>query len=132
MFNLEKKFVLERLSLGRRRNGYCDTMVDLSMGISDEIEVATIVVDETIKSGNRECSLPADVLWGSFVTHSFRMRDKRTPKDVCGEATVSDAMMAKASAKKSETFRVFLLLFKPVAFYFLVSFVVLMVAQARL
>ena len=26
-------------------------------------------------------SLPADVLWGSFVT-----RDKRTPKDVCGEA----------------------------------------------
>ena len=80
MFNLEKKFVLERLSLGRRRNGYCDTMVDLSMGISDEIEVATIVVDETIKSGNRECSLPADVLWGSFVTHSFRMRDKQTPK----------------------------------------------------
>ena len=32
-------------------------------------------------------SLPADVLWGSFVTHSF-MRDKRSPKDVCGEATV--------------------------------------------
>ena len=38
-------------------------------------------------------SLPADVLWGSFVTHSFLsvgekwMRDKRTPKDVCGEAT---------------------------------------------
>ena len=38
-------------------------------------------------------SLPADVLWGSFVTHSFlphggekRMRDKRTPKDVCGKA----------------------------------------------
>ena len=45
---------------------------------------------------------------------------------------MSDAMMAKASAKKSETFRVFLLLFKPVAFYFLVSFVVLAVAQARL
>ena len=82
-------------------------MVGLSMGISDEIEVATIVIDETIKSGNRECSLPSDVLWGSFVTHSFRMRDKRTPKDVCREATVSDAMMAKASAKKSETFRVF-------------------------
>ena len=40
-------------------------------------------------------------------------------------ATVSDAMMAKASARKSETFRVFLLLFKPVAFDFLVSFVVL-------
>ena len=54
MFNLEKKFVLERLSLGRRRNGYCDTMVGLSMGISDEIEVATIVIDETIKFGNRE------------------------------------------------------------------------------
>ena len=46
------------------------------------------------------CSLPADVLWGSFVTHSGgevksscfiespRMRDKRTPKDVCGEATL--------------------------------------------
>ena len=61
-------------------------------------------------------SLPTDVLWGSFVTHSFHfqypmnshhyysryqkyflhfgslfpflkwMRDKRTPKDVCGEA----------------------------------------------
>ena len=30
-------------------------------------------------------SLPADVLWGSFVTRW--MRDKRTPKDVCGEAT---------------------------------------------
>ena len=27
-----------------------------------------------------ESSLPADVLWGSFVTHSF------LPKDVCGEA----------------------------------------------
>ena len=38
----------------------------------------------------------------------------------------------KASARKSETFRVFLLLFKPVAFDFLVSFVVLAVAQARL
>ena len=40
-----------------------------------------------------EDSLPADVLWGSFVTHSFLpvgekwMRDKRTLKDVCGEAT---------------------------------------------
>ena len=30
---------------------------------------------------NDDPSLPADVLWGSFV-----MRDKRTPKDVCGEA----------------------------------------------
>ena len=53
MFNLEKKLVLERLSLERRINGYCDTMVGLSMGISDEIEVATIVIDETIKFGNR-------------------------------------------------------------------------------
>ena len=53
MFNLEKKFVLERLSLERRRNGYCDTIAGLSMGISDEIEVATIVIDETIKFGNR-------------------------------------------------------------------------------
>ena len=33
-------------------------------------------------------SLPADVRWGLFVTHSFEkwMRDKRTPTDVCGEA----------------------------------------------
>ena len=38
-------------------------------------------------------SLPADVPWGSFVTHSFlprvgekRMRDERPPKDACGEA----------------------------------------------
>ena len=54
MCNLEKKFVLERLSLERRRNGYCYTMVGLSMGISDEIEFATIVIDETIKFGNRE------------------------------------------------------------------------------
>ena len=54
MFNLGKRFVLERLSLERCRNGYCDTMVGLSMGISDEIEVATIVIDETIKFGNRE------------------------------------------------------------------------------
>ena len=54
MFNLEKKFVLERLSLERRRNGYCETMMGLSMGISDEIEVATIVIDQTIKSGYRE------------------------------------------------------------------------------
>ena len=44
MFNLEKKFVLEGLSLERRKNGY----------ISGEIEVATIVIDETIKFGNRE------------------------------------------------------------------------------
>ena len=45
-------------------------------------------------------SLPADVLWGSFVTHfifiSFLsvgeklMRDKRTPKDVCGEVTKAE------------------------------------------
>ena len=69
----------------------------LSMGISDEIEVATIVIDETIKFGNRE-----------------RCDDG---KGIC---------------QKSETFRVFLLLFKPVAFDFLVSFVVLAVAQARL
>ena len=30
-------------------------------------------------------SLPADVLWGSFVTHSFL--PQTNPKDVCGEAT---------------------------------------------
>ena len=35
-------------------------------------------------------SLPADVLGGSLVTHSFlpHGRDERTPKDVCGEATI--------------------------------------------
>ena len=32
-------------------------------------------------------SPPADVRWGSVVTHSFLwMRDNRTPTDVCGEA----------------------------------------------
>ena len=32
-------------------------------------------------------SLPKDVRWGSFVTHSFLPHgDKRTPTDVCGEA----------------------------------------------
>ena len=43
------------------------------------------------------CSLPVDVLWGSFATHSFLplsvgekwMRDERAPKDVCGEAMVA-------------------------------------------
>ena len=41
------------------------------------------------RDGQETSSLPADVLWGSFVTHSVGekwMRDKRTPKDVCGEA----------------------------------------------
>ena len=33
-------------------------------------------------------SLPADVLWGSFVTHSL------TPKDVCGEAIVCTAIFS--------------------------------------
>ena len=36
-------------------------------------------------------SLPTDVLWGSFVTHSL---DKRTPKDVCGEARFIKAVHA--------------------------------------
>ena len=36
------------------------------------------------------CSLPADVRWGSFVT---LMRDKRTPKDVCGEASIGVAVI---------------------------------------
>ena len=39
-----------------------------------------------VPQGLKKVSLPADVLWGSFVTHSW-MRDKRTPKDVCGEVT---------------------------------------------
>ena len=34
-------------------------------------------------------SLPADVLWGSFVTHSFLPHG--TPKDVRGEAKLSQA-----------------------------------------
>ena len=45
---------------------------------------------------NSNNSLPADVLWGSFVTPSFLphvgekwTRDKRTPKDVCGKATAT-------------------------------------------
>ena len=42
-------------------------------------------------------SLPADVLWGSFSRIHFSptgekwMRDKRTPKDVRGEAKLSQA-----------------------------------------
>ena len=44
---------------------------------------------------NRNCSLPADVLWGSFVTYSFlphgEMNDKRTSKGVCGEAAGTEA-----------------------------------------
>ena len=44
---------------------------------------------------NRNCSLPADVLCGSFVTHSFlphgEMNDERTLKGVCGEATGTEA-----------------------------------------
>ena len=55
-----------------------------------------VVRQEKVR-GDYNChSLPADVLWGSFVTHSFLphvgekwMRDKRTPKDVCGEATTA-------------------------------------------
>lgn len=97
MFNLGKRFVLEGLSLERRRNGYCDTMVGLSMGIPT-------------KSNSRRSLLM-----------------KRSSL-----ATVNDAMLAKASSKNSETFRVFLLLFKPAAFYFLVSFVVVAVAQVPL
>ena len=38
-------------------------------------------------------SLPADDLWGSFVTHSFL--DKRTPKDGCGEASLKWANRKK-------------------------------------
>ena len=49
-------------------------------------------------------SFPADVLWGSFVTHSFSslsvgynlMLDKRTQKDVCGEATLYRVVFAPA------------------------------------
>ena len=38
-------------------------------------------------------SLPADVPWGSFVTHSMNAwHDKRTPKDVYGEATPAKAV----------------------------------------
>ena len=45
------------------------------------------------KTISDKSSLPADVLWGLFVTHLFlrggeMMRDKRTTKGVCGEATI--------------------------------------------
>ena len=44
------------------------------------------------KSATHASSLPADVRWGSFDTHSSKcMRDKRTPTDVCGEASMLDA-----------------------------------------
>ena len=36
---------------------------------------------------NSQVSLPADVLWGSFVCVGEKwMCGKRTPKDVCGKA----------------------------------------------
>ena len=50
-------------------------------------------------------SLPADVLWDSFVTQSFLpvgekwMRDKWTPKDVCGEANFQ-CILNKKNLKK--------------------------------
>ena len=42
-------------------------------------------------------SLPADVLWGSFVTHSFlpHVGNERTLKDVCGEAIIPSANVYK-------------------------------------
>ena len=42
-----------------------------------------------VPAGRISRSLPADVLWDSFVTSLGEkwMRGKRTPKDVCGEAT---------------------------------------------
>ena len=40
-------------------------------------------------------SIPSDILWGSFVTHSFKwMRDKRTPKDVWGDATSGPVLVS--------------------------------------
>ena len=45
-------------------------------------------------------SLPADVLWGSFVMHSFLphgIPDKPTPKDVCWEATKTHDFLSTVS-----------------------------------
>ena len=45
-------------------------------------------------------SLPADVRWGSFLMHLFLpygIHDKRTPKDVCGEATKTHDFLGTVS-----------------------------------
>ena len=39
----------------------------------------------------RNGSLPADVLWGSFVTHSYECVTNEPQTDVCGEAREMDA-----------------------------------------
>ena len=69
-------------------------MIEKGEGISvvtSSESLWAVVLKKQIKVQYLYLSLPADVLWGSFVTHSFVgekwMRDKRTPKDVCGEAT---------------------------------------------
>ena len=49
--------------------------------------------------GLQRPSLPADVLWGSFVRHSFLpqkwMRDERTPKDICGKASRDQLLLCR-------------------------------------
>ena len=58
----------------------------------------------------KRISLPADVLWGLFVTHSFLppvwekwMRDERTPKDVCREARNASVFVTKDSFVSLDT-----------------------------
>ena len=49
------------------------------------------------RSSNPYGSLRADVLWGSIVCH-----DKRTPKNVCGEATLTVALGRPMSSSLRE------------------------------
>ena len=60
------------------------------LGIESGVLIPQVTQVQNMSIGEHR-SLPADVLWGSFVTHSFNEcvtnGDKRTPKDVCGEAT---------------------------------------------
>ena len=55
-----------------------------------------------------QASLPTDVLWGLFVTHSFLsvgekwMRDEQTPQDVCGEATQACVKVSTRKKKNPE------------------------------
>ena len=67
----------------------------IASNLSWLVYFASLMEDELRGKTDTICitiSLPADVLWGSFVMHAFIslgekwMRDKRTPKDVCGEA----------------------------------------------
>ena len=81
---------------------------ELSEDISEQLDVNEVKeasekhsndgqnADESA-TGQAEPSLPADVLWGSFVTHSGRNEcvTNETPKDVCGEAKQSHQAKGK-------------------------------------